>query len=503
MDNTLPAITLFDYLHDSKEDILRYGKLLVGLSIGDIFDLYRDQITEDIPEKYYNTKKKGFEGDVVEQLYFGLDANSRQEADLKSAEVELKVTCVEERKDGSYKAGERLSITNIDYNGPIEPDFFKSHVWEKIHYILLVHYLRNHSIPKFEYEFKFVNLFTPPEEDLLIIRNDYAIINKYISSGRAHLLSESLTDYLGAATKGAKTAKSMRPQYYGDHSLARKRNFSLKIQYMEFILHHHIIKNAESERIVKNAKILKYHTFEEYTKELISSRLGSTDEDLCRELKIDYRPKDNKQTWAGIVLRLLGIIGNRAEEFEKAGIEVKTIKRNANGRIKESMSFPAFKFKELVNEEWEESEVYKFFAGTRFLLVEFVEHDGKYVLASVNYWGMPISDLEGPVKDAWERTVDTIRKGVVLTRKKNGSVSNNLPKISDHSILHVRPHADKAAYRFEDGTEIGNVEKDANELPDGRWMTTQCFWLNSEYLEEVLDSIKGTTTPKRRKSNKK
>lgn len=483
-------IILYKYLLKSEDDILRYGKQLEGLSIRDVINLYRSQISESIPQKYFKTTKKGFEGDIVEQLYFGLAANSRQEADMKAAGVELKVTCVERRKNGSLRAGERLSITNVDYNGPIEQDFFKSHVWEKIRRILLVHYLRDKSIRKFDYQFLFVTLFTPPEQDLLIIKNDYAVINHYLETGNAHLLSESLTDYLGAATKGGTAESSTRPQYYGNHTPARKRNYSFKNQYMEYVLHAYILKNNEDyKRIVKDARTLHHHSLEEYIKELISSKLGSTDEDLCKELKMDYTPKKNKQMWAGIVFRLLGIIGDKAEEFEKAGIEVKTIKRNSKGKIKESMSFPAFNFKDLIREKWEDSEVYKFFSGTRFLLVEFREHDGRFILSSANFWGMPMNDLIGPVKRSWEKTVSVIREGVVLTRRTDGSIGNNLPKISDHSILHVRPHADKAAYRFEDGTEIGNIEKDANELPDGRWMTTQCFWLNNAYLETILDTL--------------
>ena len=41
-----------------------------------------------------------------------------------------------------------------------------------------------------------------------------------------------------------------------------------------------------------------------------------------------------------------------AEEFEKANIVVKTIRIGKNNKIKESMSFPTFKFKELVQEEF-------------------------------------------------------------------------------------------------------------------------------------------------------
>ena len=43
------------------------------------------------------------------------------------------------RKNGTYTAGERLSITNISYNNPVEEDFYKSHVWNKTKLILLIH----------------------------------------------------------------------------------------------------------------------------------------------------------------------------------------------------------------------------------------------------------------------------------------------------------------------------------------------------------------------------
>ena len=34
---------------------------------------------------------------------------------------------------------------------------------------------------------------------------------------------------------------------------------------------------------------------------------------------------------------------------------------------------------------------------------------------------------------------------------------------------------------------MGNVERDANELPDGQWMTTQSFWINNKYILSQLN----------------
>ena len=67
-----------------------------------------------------------------------------------------------------------------------------------------------------------------------------------------------------------------------------------------------------------------------------------------------------------LAYRILGIKGNHAEEFEKASIAVKTIRIGKNDKIKESMSFPTFRFKELIEEEWEDSTFGNYLRETRF-----------------------------------------------------------------------------------------------------------------------------------------
>ena len=146
----------------------------------------------------FNKKSKGQLGNLIEKYYFGYDINGNQEADFNKVGLELKQTPIERTKKGEYRAGERLSITNISYNDPVEDDFYKSHVWEKIRCILLIHYLRDKSVDRLEYVIKFVNLFSPPKEDLQIIIGDYHKINDKIKQGRADELSESETMYLGA-----------------------------------------------------------------------------------------------------------------------------------------------------------------------------------------------------------------------------------------------------------------------------------------------------------------
>ena len=176
---------------------------------------------------------------------------------------------------------------------------------------------------------------------------------------------------------------------------------------------------------------------------------------------------------------MLGIKGNHAEEFVKSNIVVKTIRIEENGKMKESMSFPPFRFMDLIEEEWEDSELYNYFSETKFLFVIFKRHGEYYQLHKAKFWNMPTADLDGEVQEGWLQVKNTIISGVEFDIKPNGTISNNLLGQQDNRIIHVRPHATKAAYRFHDGFEKGNVERDANPLPDGQWMTTQSSGLTT------------------------
>lgn len=87
-----------------------------------------------------------------------------------------------------------------------------------------------------------------------------------------------------------------------------------------------------------------------------------------------------------------------------------------------------------------------------------------------------------------------IQYGVEFTKcidsKGKISFKNNLPNKSETEIIHVRPHSAKAAYRFSNGEEYGNVERDANILPNGEYMTTQSFWINNNYILAQLKCLK-------------
>jgi len=181
-----------------------------------------------------------------------------------------------------------------------------------------------------------------------------------------------------------------------------------------------------------------------------------------------------------LINRMLGIntTVDKTEEFSKAGIYVKTISLNRKGNMEEDMSFPAFEFKSLVKESWVESSLRDLLESTKFFFIIFKEDDCSSIFLGAKFWSMPLKDIDGIVKEAWEEVVGTINNGVELSH--NGkSVSNNLLKAAANKIIHVRPHAEKSSYKEGD--------KNADELPvpakwtnkpegfSDKWMTKQSF----------------------------
>lgn len=504
---------LFDYDANSIDSIYNYAKKLEGMTFQEILDEYEkdasnkhmgkyrysktydsQKTVKDIKINYnnkdygvaINTSAKGQLGNLIEKFYFGYNPNSSQSADFEKVGIELKQTPIDITKKGEYRAGERLSITNISFNYPVEDDFYKSHLWNKMKCILLIQYLRDKSIDRLEYTIKFVNLFSPPKEDLKIIIEDYKKINEKIKQGKADELSESDTLYLGACTKGATAEKSKRPQYYGEHTLARKRNYCFKNSYMTYVLQNYILKNnVPCESILKENINIK---FTDYIVNLINKHIGMTDKELC--LKYNRKYNNNKAQWKDLSFRMLGIKSNHAAEFEKANIVVKTIRIEKNGKNRESISFAPFKFKELVEEEWENSTIFNYFDTTQFLFVIFKNNGESYTLLGSQLWHMPYNDLNKTVCCEWNTYKNIIKNGITFKKniKVNGKIEikNNLPGMKDTKILHIRPHSNKSAYLLLDGFKKGNIEKDADELPNGEWMTKQSFWLKNSYILKQL-----------------
>lgn len=162
---------------------------------------------------------------------------------------------------------------------------------------------------------------------------------------------------MGACTKGATAKSSYRSQYYSDIP-AKSRAFSLKQSYMKYMLNHYIVNEVETYQSAFTDEDLKHSDFETMVLDKINSYVGYKAKDLYKIFNL----KDNiKSVNHLLVMRMLGVNTENAQEFEKANIQIKTIRVKNDGKLREHMSFPNFIIKDFIDEDWECSNLYELF----------------------------------------------------------------------------------------------------------------------------------------------
>lgn len=355
----------------------------------------------------------------------------------------------------------------------VHNDFWSSSFWKKNEKLLLMFYEWKPEIDRGDYKIIETILFTFPEEDLEIIKKDWEFIVNKIRAGEAHNLSEGDTQYLGACTKGA-NKNSLRAQPYSDE-LAMQRAYSLKQSYMTTLVRQ-VISN---EKLVQfaSADELKEKTLEQLLKERFEPYTGMTMMEMANKLNIKINPK-NRAAVANLISALLGVKGTKLDniaEFAKANIQFKTVRLKQNGKPKESMSFVNIDFNEILEETWEDSFIRNYFLETQILFVVF-QFDEEDILRfkGIKLWHMPLQTIENEVFNYWSEIRKVLKDGVVLTKTSKG-VENNFPKSNFNGVLHVRPK--------------GADANDKVQLPDGQWITKQCYWLNSSYIAEIVNDL--------------
>lgn len=447
----------------TREEVLEIAGMLVGKTFGELNN-YK------IRAELYN---KGSHGHILEENVFHYGINSNSEPDFKEAGIELKVTPYKKNKNGTLSAKERLVLNIINYMEEYKNSFYDSHFWYKNKLIEIIWYL--HEDDKSKNEFRITNslLFKFSDEDLRIIINDWTIIINKIKAGRAHEISEADTMYLGACTKGA-NASSVRKQPFSN-VLAKQRAFCLKTSYMTQLVRKHI-GNESFEKICLTIKEEVPYTTQ--LERFLEKYKGKPTKELASMFGVESNAKNLNEI---LVARMLGVKGRVAstDEFVKANIVPKTIRINEKGKIIESMSFPAFKYVEIVSQKWEESELYEMFSTTKFMFAVFKEFNGEYHFERIKFWNMPTNILNTEVKEIWKKTVDVVANGNVVAGIKNDKRITNFPGMKESEICHVRPHGRNAADTYPLPVK--------DNLTGALKYTKHCFWLNNAYILKIIN----------------
>lgn len=456
----------------SARSILKHGETLLGHSLKELYD---DATVFD---------GKGGLGESVEYFHYGHKLNSDAEPDFKEAGLELKCVPLKLLADNSMAAKERLVLNIINYIEEADKYFETSSFWHKNKFLLLMFYLHQSRVDPVDMLFKLVRTWKFPKEDLKIITDDWNIIHDKILSGRAHELTEGETFYLAPCMKGSKSGGEMRKQPYSD-VLAQQRAYSLKQGYVNKIIlasyldekiQHQLklspkrveslVRKYSSEKVVKSTRSYKKNeTFEKLIERRMKPFYGRTVAKIEKKFNVEFNV-GSKNLAYNVCKTILGVKTKRIEEFENAGVTMKSVVLEAKSdRLIESMSFPYFKYTEIINQKWEESEWYKSLSS-KFLFVIFrksPDRDKKKMkLEKVFFWNMPYTDLN-LAEELW---LDTQAK------VKNNDYDHFLTK-KEHAVCHVRPHG---------------IKGQTVPTPQGDRVQPKCFWLNNDYVLNIIKS---------------
>lgn len=463
MENTgfIPPYDKTSYL-----SIFEYSKGLLGRTL-----------REFIEKDYVPITGKGGLGQMVENIYFHLKTNNNPSSDFSEAGLELKCTPLKKSKQNDFLIKERLVCNMIHYCEVVNEDFEHSHFYLKCQLMLLLFYLHQKNCDNLDLEFIFSVLWKLPQKDLLIIRHDYEVIIEKIKQGKAHELSEGDTMYLGACRKGQK-GDSLMKQPNNPHIDAPRRAFSLKTAYMRTILDYVVNsgKNAVSnicgtKSELVSTRALQTKTFDDIILSRFKPFLHMNYAMIAKKKKVNLsnNPKNKFAMIANAIAATIKCSNiNRSEEFLKAGLTMKTIRVQANGNIKEAMSFENIDYIEVAEcEDWIDSRLYELFTS-RFMFVVFKEKnkgEEDYILDDVFFWTMPQKDLQ-LAEAYWNHIKENILDDHIS--------EEYWWKGADKKKFHVRPKAQKAT--------------DLAPTPNGKGAKKFCYWFNNDYVREIVDN---------------
>jgi DNA mismatch repair protein MutH len=154
--------------------------------------------------------------------------------------------------------------------------------------------------------------------------------------------------------------------------------------------------------------------------------------------------------------------GDAASLQEKLAMHIVPIR--ADGRIKEALSFPAFRYWNLVQETWETSDLRLHLQRLFIVPVRQPYADapvGEWRLQQPFFWS-PDRTVLAAIRAEWEQFRAEIAAGQ----------DQHLSPASKTKYIHVRPKARNA--------------RDTDDAPVVGPTVKKCFWLNQGFIAQVL-----------------
>jgi DNA mismatch repair protein MutH len=427
----------FDYRTASAREIEALGRDLIGRAL-DSFS------TDPLLFKPSSAATKGKVGAIYE-AYFGIAPNSRGGPDFIGAGIELKSVPIL-LVGTEARAKERISLGMIDWKSLPTETWATAHARRKLEHLMLIFYEWSPFRPLGYFSTLAAGLWKTDANTLAALEQDWLVIQKLEIEGRRAEVSESLTKSLGAATKGpghgsTSRAWSLKQPFVGwiYRSMTGQTPLPMRTQ----------VRDPEQE--FERAMLAKLRAVEGKTIVDVATRVGMT---VGRD----------KSAAARVVRHVLGQKSKgRHGDFERFGVELKTVPIDHRGRPVESTSFPSFVHEEIQFETWPDSDLLGRLNRILFVPIRRSkgQPQGQGVLQRAFFWSPPERDLV-EISLEWERYRALISAGR----------ARDLPKASETVFIHVRPKARNA--------------QDREMAPGGFEVIRKSFWLNSGYVERII-----------------
>jgi DNA mismatch repair protein MutH len=406
-------------------------------------------------------RNKGVLGQVIEEGFYGYSLNNSAKADFDNLGIELKVTGFIKNKNGTVSAKERLVLSQIDYGNIINEDFNFSKLLFKNKLLLIIwyEYIKNINPADFIiHDFQLYDM--EAHGDITIIKNDFEIIKQKVIAGKAHELSEGLTAYLGAATKGRNSLDLVRQPNATVEAM--KRAYALKNSYMTGVL--------RTLNLSFESEALTYKTVEQYVTDRLTKFIGQTQMDIHEQLfNSRYEsgvPKNLNKKISDNVLGKDKDLPLKHALFSKTNYIIKNIPVDKKSYPLERMAFRNLVLSEF-EEDWIDS-TWKNYFDEVTLIVLIYEGSRKIKNGFRVFKGIKQITFNAHDIALFEKTYDMVKKAI----EKQDVSKLPYPKSFPNQILEVAPKGQKhddAYHRF--------FEKD---------ITRVCFMLDKDFIFKKL-----------------
>lgn len=475
--------------------------------------------------------QKGVVGSLIEQSVLGYDPDSKQEPDLividgdKQVKTELKSTgmLIASSPTEHYVAKEPMSITAVGIYDLADQIFETSHFWEKLEHMLIVyyHYKANHPVEAYEYRtFLLVGYEFHEFEDTEVeaLQSDWENVKS--------LVVDIVSNHQGPHDKTWKEA--VKEEYIERHGVLRRvlnyvdlaPKFPPRFRLKKPIVSSMIAKHFGYELEQLPGRYVTVSDIDAKCHELTEKYKGETVGKLAMDFGfplVSDRGTARKGVSEDIVISMFGGTSkklNQIELFEKFGLIAKTIVVTSTGKRTEDMKLFHVDFDEIIRTdiedeegnlrpiEFEDSELYSYFADHEFLCVMFQEPSNPYEevlsntvnsLAGNTFQGfkrLVFSDefIDGPVRKLWLDLRDKVmnKKLVdVIEKDKTGNpIINKSGDVS--SAPNFMKSRENVVFLRGSGKDSSLINK--TETVNGIKMLPQYVWIKGSAVVEELNN---------------